>query len=213
MDLQQIRREYTQNGLNSSDLHKDPLQQFDLWLQQAMKTELFSDPTAMTVATVNAQGMPSQRTVLLKGCDANGFMFYTNYGSRKAQEIAQNPHVCLQFAWLPLERQVIIYGKAEKLSAAQNAKYFLSRPEGSQIAAMTSHQSQPVGSRKLLEHAFEQMKRKFKEGKLPVPDFWGGYVVKPVAIEFWQGRESRLHDRFMYQVQDNGDWTVSRLQP
>jgi pyridoxamine 5'-phosphate oxidase len=216
MDLQkihEIRREYCQNGLNDGDLVENPIEQFDIWLNQAIDANLFADPTAMTVATVNEMGMPSQRTVLLKGVDDKGFMFYTNYGSRKAQEIEKNPNVCLQFAWLPLERQIIIYGQAEKLSTAESTKYFLSRPEGSQIAAFASHQSKAVSSRKMLEQAFGQMKEKFKQGKLPVPDFWGGYRIKPVAIEFWQGRESRLHDRFMYKVQKDGTWTLERLQP
>ncbi|NTS77574.1 pyridoxamine 5'-phosphate oxidase [Catenovulum sp. SM1970] len=213
MDLKDIRREYSKMGLDESQLDQNPIKQFDLWLTQASETDLFTDPTAMTVATVDKNGMPSMRTVLLKGYDEKGFVFYTNYGSRKAQEIAGNNQVCLQFAWLPLERQVIIYGNAKKLSATESASYFNSRPEGSQIAAYASKQSMAVESRKMLEHAFEQMKNKFKQGKLPVPDFWGGYCIEPVAIEFWQGRESRLHDRFMYKLQDDGQWQVERLQP
>ncbi|WP_119393979.1 pyridoxamine 5'-phosphate oxidase [Salinibius halmophilus] len=212
MKLDDIRREYTQAGLNREDLADHPIDQFEQWLRMAVDANLNSDPTAMTLATVNNDGQPSQRVVLLKELDDEGFTFYTNFGSRKAQDMANNSKVSLHFGWLQLERQVIVYGEAEKLSMKQISKYFMSRPTSSRLGAWASHQSQKIGSRKLLEQAFEQAKRKFADGEIPVPDFWGGYKVKPTAIEFWQGRESRLHDRFMYRLVD-GTWQVDRLQP
>lgn len=212
MKLDDIRREYTLQGLDRDQLDANPIAQFDLWLKQAMDANINQDPTAMSLATVDADGQPSQRIVLLKSVDEQGFVFYTNLKSRKATDIAGNNKVCLHFAWTPLERQIIIYGEAEKLSVAEATRYFLSRPHNSQIAAWTSHQSQKIGSRKLLEQAFEQMKNKFKEGEVPLPSFWGGYRVKPVKIEFWQGRGSRLHDRFMY-TKDGEGWSLDRLQP
>ncbi len=213
MELNDIRREYLKNGLDLADLKPDPIEQFQDWLDHALSCEMFSDPTAMNVATVSESGQPSLRTVLLKQYDNKGFVFYTNLKSRKAHEIANNNKVCLSFAWLPLERQIIIYGTAEKLSIAEATSYFLSRPHDSQLAAWASQQSKMIQSRKLLEQAFSQIKNKFKEGEVPLPDFWGGYRVRPYAIEFWQGRPSRLHDRFMYQQQDNNTWTIERLQP
>lgn len=213
MNLEDIRREYTLNGLEKEQLSADPISQFETWMQQAVDAKMSADPTAMSLATVDASGQPSQRIVLLKQLDAKGFVFYTNLGSKKAQDIAENAKVSLHFPWTQLERQVIVYGEAEKLSTAEATRYFITRPRNSQIAAWTSHQSQKVGSRKLLEQAFEQMKNKFKEGEVPLPSFWGGYRVKPVKVEFWQGRGSRLHDRFMYSQDDAGVWQLERLQP
>lgn len=212
MKLEDIRREYTQAGLNRDDLLADPVKQFELWLQQAMDAKLSADPTAMSLATVDAEGQPSQRIVLLKHLDDKGFVFYTNLESHKAKDIAGNSKVSLHFPWTALERQVIVYGEASKLSIAEATKYFLSRPKDSQIAAWASQQSQGIGSRKLLEQAYEQMKHKFQQGDIPIPSFWGGFRVKPVKIEFWQGRASRLHDRFMYRHID-GQWQIERLQP
>lgn len=212
MKLEDIRREYTKAGLNENELDANPLVQFELWMQQALDAKMSTDPTAMSLATVDADGQPSQRTVLLKNSDEKGFVFYTNYGSQKAQDIASNSRVSLLFAWLPLERQVKVLGTAEKLSAAESAKYFLSRPKDSQIGAWASQQSKKIGSRKLLEQAFNQMKEKFKEGDIPLPDFWGGYRVKPEKIEFWQGRGARLHDRLQYSRTSSG-WLIERLQP
>ncbi len=212
MKLDDIRREYTLAGLDRDDLHEDPLLQFKLWLQQAVDAEFSGDPTAMTLATVNPDGQPSQRIVLLKQFDEQGFVFYTNLESRKAQDIATNAKVSLHFGWVPLERQIVIYGEAKKLSAAAATKYFLTRPRNSQIAAWTSKQSKTIASRHLLEQAFAQMKRKFSEGEVPLPSFWGGYCVQPSKMEFWQGRGSRLHDRFMYEREKQG-WHIHRLQP
>ncbi|MFQ3229207.1 pyridoxamine 5'-phosphate oxidase [Reinekea sp.] len=212
MKLEDIRREYTQMGLNRDDLNADPIAQFDHWLNQAIDAKLSSDPTAMSLATVDEHGQPSQRVVLLKHLDEQGFVFYTNLESHKAKDIAQNSKVSLHFPWTPLERQVIVYGVAEKLSMAEATKYFITRPRDSQIAAWTSHQSRVVDSRKVLEQAFEQMKNKFKQGDIPLPSFWGGFRVRPVKVEFWQGRGARLHDRFMYEL-ENEQWQIKRLQP
>jgi len=216
MKLEDIRRDYLKNrqkGLHRKDLKDNPFDQFSDWLNEAIAAEITSDPTAMCLSTVNEQGAPSQRIVLLKHFDSSGFVFYTNLGSRKSKEIETNPRVCLHFGWLPMERQVIIYGQAEKLSLAQVTQYFLSRPKSSQLAAWTSHQSQPISSRKLLMQTFEQMKHRFSQGEIPLPSFWGGYRVVPTAIEFWQGGGDRLHDRFMYQVDDQNQWSIERLQP
>lgn len=213
MKLEDIRREYLQSGLNESDLDADPIRQFEAWLNVATEARINEDPTAMTLATVGSDGQPSQRVVLLKHLDEHGFVFYTNLGSRKAHEIAGNARVCLHFAWLPLERQVIVYGQAIPLTLAENTRYFLSRPKESQIAAWTSRQSQKIGSRKMLETLYEQMKARFHEGEVPLPSFWGGYRVAPYAIEFWQGRGSRLHDRLMYEKNADGFWKLERLQP
>jgi len=212
MDISALRREYIQAELDVEDLDKDPVQQFALWFEQANKTGM-PDPNGMSLATVSAAGQPSLRTVLLKYFDQTGFVFFTNYSSRKSEEIGQNNRVSLLFPWLVLERQVVIYGKAEKISMMESLKYFSSRPKGSQIGAWVSRQSSVITSRSILMTQFEEMKKKFADGKIPLPDFWGGYRVKPHAIEFWQGRENRLHDRFMYTMQENGDWKIERLSP
>ncbi len=211
-DLHDIRREYSQGKLSRKDLNADPFVQFDLWLQQIVDTKL-PDPTAMTVATVDASGQPSQRIVLLKDVSDGGFVFYTNTESRKADELAKNPKVSLHFPWHYLERQVKVCGVAQPLSVADVTQYFLSRPKESQLAAWASAQSRPIDSRQLLMEKFLQIKRKFSEGKIPLPSFWGGYRVIPHEIEFWQGGEHRLHDRFVYRKQPDGSWTVERLMP
>jgi pyridoxamine 5'-phosphate oxidase len=167
----------------------------------------------MVVATVDEQGQPSQRIVLLKQVDDNGFVFFTNTGSRKAQELKGNNKISLHFPWHNLERQVIVYGEAEPLPTSAVAKYFLSRPKESQLAAWASQQSRPVSSRQALMQTFNSMKAKFAKGDIPLPDFWGGYCVKPHQIEFWQGGEHRLHDRFMYRKDLSGQWQVERLNP
>lgn len=215
IDIDQVRRDYLQGGLQRGDLAAEPIEQFELWLKQAIDAGM-QDPTAMTVATVSAEGQPSQRIVLLKQVDAKGFVFYTNYESHKAQDIAHNPLVSLHFPWHALERQVKICGRAEKVSAAESLKYFSSRPEESQLAAWASAQSRPVSSRQLLMQQFNAMKEKFKQGKIPLPDFWGGYRVVPSSIEFWQGGANRLHDRFQYtrtETDGKSDWIIERLAP
>ncbi len=212
MNIDQIRREYLRDGLRLEDLNKNPIVQFQMWLKQAVDAEVV-DPTAMTVATIGSDGQPSQRTVLVKQCDDRGFVFYTNLGSRKAQEIENCSKVALHFAWLPLERQVKICGVATRLSTAEVLKYFLSRPKDSQIAAWASNQSQPLSSRQMLEQKFAEIKQKFSKGEVPLPSFWGGYRVKPHEIEFWQGGPNRLHDRFQFELAETGQWTVERLAP
>ncbi len=212
MDISHFRREYLQGGLNRSDLEPDPVNQFATWFEQARKTNI-ADPTAMVLATVDEKGRPSQRTVLLKYFDEQGFVFFTNYGSRKAAEIAGNHHVSLLFVWLELDRQVMINGTAEKISAADSARYFISRPRDSQVAAWVSSQSHQLSSRLALMQKFAEMKKKFADGQIPLPSFWGGYRVVPAEIEFWQGRESRLHDRFMYRGKDSRSWSIERLSP
>lgn len=189
--------------------------QFTAWFEQARETAI-TDPTAMILATVSSEGQPSQRTVLLKYYDEKGFVFFTNFDSRKASEIKDNSKVSLLFAWLALERQVMINGIASRISAAESAKYFMSRPKESQMAAWVSSQSSPLTSRQILLQKFEEMKRKVGEGKVPLPSFWGGYRVEPVEIEFWQGRKNRLHDRFLYSRNsdpDSNGWSIDRLAP
>jgi pyridoxamine 5'-phosphate oxidase len=168
----------------------------------------------MSLATVGSGGQPSQRTVLLKYYDEKGFVFFTNFESRKARELKDNPQVSLLFAWLDLERQVKINGIASRISVAESAKYFMTRPKESQMAAWVSSQSQILSSRQVLSQKFQEMKRKIGEGKIPLPSFWGGFRVEPVEIEFWQGRKNRLHDRFLYsRKSDSNDWTIERLAP
>ncbi|MGB3209196.1 MAG: pyridoxamine 5'-phosphate oxidase [Desulforhopalus sp.] len=213
MDLSQFRREYLRGGLSRSSLESDPVIQFTKWFDQARKTEI-ADPTAMALATVGSGGQPSQRTVLLKYYDEKGFVFFTNFESRKAKEITDNEQVSLLFVWLDLERQVMINGNASKISATESAKYFMTRPKESQMAAWVSSQSHTLSSRQILLQKFQEMKRKIGEGKVPLPSFWGGYRVDPVEIEFWQGRKNRLHDRFLYSRKDGSkNWALERLAP
>ncbi len=211
MDISHFRREYLRDGLLREDLLANPVEQFNQWFELAQKTGI-ADPTAMVLATVDGEGRPSQRTVLLKYYDDSGFVFFTNYESRKAQDITVNNKVSLLFVWLELERQIMISGTAARISAASSAKYFMSRPKDSQVAAWVSSQSHSLTSRQVLMQKFEEMKNKFREGKVPLPTFWGGYRVVPSEIEFWQGRENRLHDRFIYS-QTNGKWNIERLAP
>lgn len=212
MILENERREYDFGHLTQESLAACPFDQFQRWLGQALEHNI-QDPTAMCVATVGADGRPWQRMVLLKDADREGFVFYTNLGSRKAQEIAHNPNVCLHFPWLQLDRQVIVSGRAKKLSKTQVLKYFLTRPRESQLAAWASRQSSRIGSREALEAEFARLKDKFSKGQVPLPDFWGGYRVVPAEIEFWQGGEHRLHDRFRYRLQENGEWLIEQLAP
>jgi len=212
LKLEDYRREYTQGGLARADLADDPLEQFGRWMDQTIKAGI-PDPNAMTIATVDGTGQPSQRIVLLKNLDAKGFVFYTNLKSRKAQELQQNPKISLHFPWHMLERQVKVCGQVEPLTTAEVFKYFVSRPRESQLGAWASQQSRPIASRALLLQQFETMKNKFTKGEIPLPDFWGGYRVKPHQIEFWQGGAHRLHDRFQYNLQADGGWAMARLEP
>ena len=212
MDLTNLRAKYTTRGLDIKDLNPNPFLQFELWFKQAMEAKLI-EPNAFSLATVGTDMMPSIRTVLLKIFDEKGFVFFTNYKSNKAKQIEQNPKAAALFAWLELERQVKVEGNIEKISTTESLKYFLSRPKGSQIGAWVSHQSQVISSRSLLEQKFDEIRRKFVKGEVPFPDFWGGYIIKPVKIEFWQGGQDRLHDRFVYELQNDNAWTISRLAP
>lgn len=211
MDLEAIRREYLKGGLRRNTLEDEPYLQFEKWMSEAIAAQI-PDPTAMTLATVSASGEPTQRIVLLKHADEKGFVFYTNYSSRKAKDIAANSQVSLHFPWHFFERQVKVNGYAEKISTKESLSYFLSRPRDSQIAAWASQQSHSISSRQLLEGQFERMKAKFGRGEVPLPDFWGGFRVVPYRYEFWQGGGKRLHDRFEYAKQDS-DWQIQRLAP
>jgi len=210
MDIGEIRREYMRNGLKRADLAADPFEQFGCWFAHACECGM-PDPNALSLATVDEQGRPAVRTVLLKFWDAEGFVFYTNYESAKARHIAANAEVAMLFAWLALERQVIIRGAAQRVSTAESLKYFLTRPRGSQLGAWVSAQSSVISSRQVLEMKLEEMKRKFGDGEVPLPGFWGGFRVVPRTVEFWQGRPNRLHDRFLY-TRDEG-WRIERLAP
>lgn len=210
-DLANLRREYSIKPLRRADLNPDPFIQFDTWFEQALQVEAM-DPNAMSVATVAANGQPSIRTLLLKYYDRDGFVFYTNLGSRKTSEIDQNDCVALLFYWHELHRQIKILGRAERVSAADNVRYFVHRPRDSQIGAWVSRQSSIISSRAVLENKFAEVKQKFANGEIPLPSFWGGYRVVPTNIEFWQGRESRLHDRFMFTA-TGSDWDIERLAP
>jgi pyridoxamine 5'-phosphate oxidase len=212
MDLESIRREYLSGGLSRDDLHGNPIDQFNIWMKQAVEMGL-RDPTAMILATASEDGQPSQRIVLLKRMDAHGLIFFTNYESRKAKEIAENAKVSLHFPWHDIDRQVKICGRAEKLSTAESLKYFLTRPRESQIAAWASSQSDAISSRGFLINQFESIKQKYSAGDVPLPDFWGGFRVTPVEVEFWQGGKHRLHDRFHYFQQNDDGWEIQRLSP
>lgn len=211
MHYEDYRREYTAGGLTREMLDACPMTQFEHWLEQAVRAQL-QDPTAMVLCTIDDTGTPWQRIVLLKGLSHGGFAFYTNYGSAKAQAIADNPRVSLLFPWNEIDRQVIATGVAEKMSVAESAAYFVTRPRESQIAAWASRQSRPVSARAMLEKQVQVLKEKFGKGEVPVPDFWGGYRIIPERIEFWQGGEHRLHDRFLYSREGDG-WAIEQLQP
>ncbi len=212
MKLEDQRREYGAGRLTRDSLSACPYEQLDRWLKDALASDV-PDPTAMSISTVSSDGKPWQRIVLLKQFDDRGLVFYTNFGSRKAAEIAGNPNVCLLFPWTLLDRQVIIGGVAEKLPAREALKYFLSRPRESQLAVWASRQSSRLDSRSLLEAQYARIKEKFSRGDVPLPDFWGGFRVVASEFEFWQGGEKRLHDRFHYRQGDNGDWQIQRLAP
>ena len=212
MNLADIRTEYRSGRLRREDLKENPIEQFEAWLGQACHAGV-TEPTAMSLATAGADGRPLLRTVLLKGLDDRGLIFFTNLESRKARQIQENPSVSLLFPWLPLERQVIVTGSAAKISVAESLKYFATRPRGSQLAAWASRQSSVISSRRVLEMEWEDLKQKFGAGRIPLPSFWGGYRVTPQTIEFWQGGHDRLHDRFEYRRQSDGSWRIERLAP
>ena len=212
MNSETLRRELMAKGLVRADLDADPVKQFEQWYAQTIGTES-AEPGAMSLATVDAQGQPWQRMVLLKLFDEKGFVFFTNYSSRKAEQIAANSRVSLLFPWQELGRQVKVTGTAEKIPTAESLGYFATRPRGSQIGAWASHQSKVIKSRAILDGMFDQMKHKFLDGEIPLPSFWGGYRVSPETVEFWQARDSRLHDRFIYRLNENAQWVIERLAP
>jgi pyridoxamine 5'-phosphate oxidase len=210
-ELASLRRDYSSRQLSRSSVAKDPFAQFGSWMAEALNSQII-DATAMLLATADAKCRPSSRVVLLKAFDENGFVFYTNYGSKKAADIAENPQVSLHFFWPDLERQLIITGTAEKISREESEAYFNSRPEDSKLGAWASKQSSVVTSREQLEQQFAAAEQRFEGKQVPCPEFWGGYRVTPESFEFWQGRASRLHDRICYE-RDGDAWKIARLSP
>jgi pyridoxamine 5'-phosphate oxidase len=211
-DIADVRKDYLSRRLRRCDLHADPVAQFSLWLEDAFRAGVI-EPNAMSLATAWKDGQPLVRTVLLKGLDARGFVFFTNLESRKARQLAENPKASLLFPWLAVERQVIATGSVSRVPTVEVHKYFVTRPRESQLSAWASPQSSKISSRKFLEMAWEQVKRKFGAGEVPLPSFWGGYRMRPETIEFWQGGPNRLHDRFEYTRQPDDSWTIERLAP
>ena len=205
-----IRKDYKLKSLSEDDVQADAIDQFTTWWDEARKSDI-DEVNAMTLATVSS-GKPSARIVLLKGYDKNGFIFFTNYQSNKGKELEENPNATLLFFWKELERQVRIEGLVEKISKEDSDAYFNSRPTGSKVGAWASAQSSVIANRETIEESFLSYSSKFKEGDIPRPPHWGGYIVKPAKIEFWQGRSSRLHDRLLY-TKENGNWKIERLSP
>lgn len=235
MAIADLRREYNLAGLRRADLLPDPIAQFKAWFDQATGARASGrvrkffvglykslmlvtgaepvDINAATLATADKSGYPSARTVLLKGVNTRGFVFYTNYESRKGKELAENPRAALVFYWSGLERQVCVAGEVTRLPLEESEAYFRTRPKGSRLAAWASQQSEPVANRAALEERYREFQARCRGDEVPIPPYWGGYVLSPVRIEFWQGRPNRLHDRFCYQKQDDGKWHIERLCP
>ncbi len=207
-----LRNEYTRAGLDETNLRPDPLAQFRGWFEDALAAGLH-EPNAMTLATATPDGKPSARVVLLKGFDERGFVFYTNYEGRKGEELGRNPRAALVFYWGELERQVRIEGRASRVPERESDAYYASRPRGSRLGAWASEQSRPVEGREVLESRLRALEREYEGREVPRPPFWGGYRVEPEAVEFWQGRQNRLHDRIVYRRRGAGGWEIERLQP
>jgi len=210
--LAELRREYARGALNKADVNPDPLKQFQRWLGEAITAQL-PEPNAMTLATADRTGRPYARVVLLKECDADGFVFYTNYRSDKGQQLAANPHAALLFSWLELERQVRGEGTVGKISPAESEAYFRTRPRESRLGSLASRQSQVVASRQILDERFQALDAQYPDDNIPIPSHWGGYRVRPEMLEFWQGRHGRMHDRLCYRRRTDGGWLLERLEP
>jgi len=211
LDYAGFRHEYIGGGLRRSDFDPDPIKQFESWFTAAFKAHIL-DANAMTLATCVGD-KPYARVVLLKDFDAQGFVFFTNYASEKGQQLDKNPNAALLFYWMEVERQIRIEGKVEKTSREESEKYFHTRPLGAQLGAWASHQSQVIDARRVLDARLEEMKQRFADGPIPLPPHWGGYLIKPERMEFWQGRPDRLHDRFRYTLQKDSSWSIDRLAP
>ena len=212
MSIDEIRERYSQAGLSETALNPDPILQFEQWLQEAAAAGVF-EPGAACLATASRQGESSARMVLLKGVEESGFIFFTNYGSPKARDLAENPRASLVVAWVELARQVRISGSVERISREQSARYFETRPAGSRLSAWASHQSEVIDSRQVLEERMQRLRTRFGDGEIPLPPFWGGYCLSPTRIEFWQGRPDRLNDRLRYRRQAETRWVLERLAP
>ncbi|MCP5196221.1 MAG: pyridoxamine 5'-phosphate oxidase [Gammaproteobacteria bacterium] len=210
--LAELRQEYSLGALTKADVDPDPIQQFRRWLNEAVKAQL-PEPNALTLATADRTGRPFARVVLLKDCDAGGFVFYTNYRSDKGQQLAENPHAALVFLWLELERQVRVEGTVSKVSPAESETYFATRPRESRLGALASRQSQVVANRQILEARYQQLSTQYPDDNIPMPNQWGGYRMKPEMLEFWQGRHGRMHDRLRYRLQKGDSWLLERLEP
>ena len=212
-DLSDYRKSYEKSELTETSIRENPMEQFQKWFHEVEASEGVDEPNAMTVSTIGLDGFPKSRVVLMKKFTFEGFIFYTNYRSEKGKAIAANPSVCLSFFWPNMERQVIIKGKAEKIAENLSDGYFESRPKGSQLGAVVSDQSQVVPSREYLEDKLKNLEQKYDGKEVPRPEYWGGYLIRPISIEFWQGRPNRLHDRIRYSLQEDFDWKIERLAP
>ncbi|HAS85609.1 MAG TPA: pyridoxamine 5'-phosphate oxidase [Candidatus Competibacter sp.] len=210
--LAEMRHDYALSALNKADADPDPIKQFQRWLQEAVDARL-PEPNAMTLATADRAGRPYARVLLLKECDAGGFVFFTNYRSDKGRQLAENPHAALVFLWLELERQVRIEGAVDKISRADSEAYFRGRPRESRLGSLASRQSQVVANRQVLDDRFQQLAAQYPDDNIPVPEHWGGYRLRPEMLEFWQGRHGRLHDRLRYRLRNGGQWLLERLEP
>lgn len=212
-DLGNYRKSYEKSALTEEVISDNPMELFQKWFYEVEASEGVDEPNAMTVSTIGLDGFPKSRVVLLKKYTYEGFIFYTNYESEKGRAIADNPNICISFFWPNMERQIIIKGKAEKIAENLSDGYFESRPDGSKLGAIVSNQSQVIPSREFLENKLKDLKKEYENKEIERPKYWGGFIVKPISMEFWQGRPNRLHDRIRYSLQDNFDWKLERLAP